>query len=162
MVHLWQRASVEAVLISAAILMTYPQCIWGQEPQFHNTQCFKLRPSIMSILIPTEVFRTLVIFHGTTQGNSYVYQLRMLAWVADTDTNWHWRFFVKQGEWSPHGFRCSLKPPESWAASLFPLCAFKCHVSCSCLSSGDSRVPTPFRKHLCVRGRKRRRGGSAM
>lgn len=114
----------------------------------------------MSILIHTEVCRTPVIFHRMTQGNSYVCQLRMLAQVAETDTNWHWRYFMKQGEWSPHGFRCSLKPPGSWAASLFQLCAFKRHVSCACLSSGDSRVPMPFRKYLCVRG-KQRRGGSA-
>lgn len=158
MAHLWQRASVETILTLAAILMTYPQCIWGQEPQFHNTQCFKLRSSIMSILIQTEVFRTPVIFHGMTQGNSYVCQLRMLAWVADTDTNWHWHYFMKQGEWSPHGFRCTLKPPGSWAAFLFQLCAFKRRVSCACWSSGDSRVPMPFGA-LCQRQAEEERGG---
>lgn len=111
----------------------------------------------MSILIHTEVFRTPVIFHRMTQGNSYVCQLRMLARVADTDTNWHWRYFMKQGEWSPHGFRCTLKPPGSWAAFLFQLCAFKHHVSCACLSSGDSRVPMPFGA-LCQRQAEEERG----
>lgn len=115
----------------------------------------------MPILIHIELFRSPVLFHGMAQGNCYAYQLGMLTWVSQNDTNWHWHYFMRQGEWLPPKFRYSLMPPEIQVTSLLPLCAFTCHVSCSCLSLGDSRVAMPFRQPIYVRGRQRRRQSSA-